>query len=129
MKHKIVIGAWSENGLPFSRKACEALAAIGVESAARHLQKYGGHTKPEWSEMSQDYVSHDRWADFDGEAIERHDPRLVKVVEDLGADACRYRATSFHFRIVEIESERYVIRKDKDHVERVVTPTTWTVIS
>jgi len=58
----------------------------------------------------------------------RHDPRLIRVIEELGAAACGEYTT---LAVVEVEGDRYFIDED-DGWETVITPKSlerrWVVI-
>ena len=65
-----------------------------------------------------------RYAELSGKEclsweIPRHDPNLIKVVEELGSDA----ASGFcaNLKIVTIEENKYYI-KEYDGLEEVITP-------
>ena len=56
--------------------------------------------------------------DADGRAYARHDPDLVKTVEDLGSKA---NGSYAHLKIKELKGNRYII-DEYDGLERVVEP-------
>lgn len=66
-------------------------------------------------EHDEHYVS--GYIDAEG-SCPRHDPELVKTVEDLGSEA---NGSCAHLKIKEIKGDRYVINEYDGH-ERVVEP-------
>lgn len=93
--NKIVYNA-CYGGFGLSRAATQALANAGVEEAAEYIREHAEQGMPFFS--------------FTPRTIPRHDPRLVKVVEDLGRTAAS--AECADLEVYEIEGRLYQIREE-----------------
>jgi hypothetical protein len=78
--------------------------------------RYGGFGLSEKAEKMLAKLKH--VSEVDTYEIPRHDPDLVKVVEELGDEANGYCA---NLRIKEIKGNKYII-DDYDGLERVLEP-------
>ena len=99
-------------GFGLSRKATQALADAGVEEAAQYIRAHKAFSLGLFS--------------FNPHSIPRHDPRLVKIVEDLGRiDAS---AECADLMVYEIDGRLYRI-EECDGMEDVIEGGShWTII-
>lgn len=93
-------------GFSLSRKAREMMACAGVESAQKHLDKHSGGSS--------------RWFDYHAHDLQRHDERLVSVVQALGSQANGWAAD---LRIAEVSGPYRI--DEYDGAESVETPNSY----
>lgn len=110
MKHKVVYHG-TYGGFNLSEIARKRLIELGHELTIEYLKLNNNDTDTDGAYYSLEYD------------IERHDPLLIQVIEELGSLAGN------NLKIVEIDSDLYYI-KECDGAETVETPESlnWVVI-
>ncbi len=101
-------------GFGLSRAATQSLANMGVEEAAQYIHDFAqiGYSEVRFS--------------FTPRSLPRHDPRLVKVVEDLGRQVVS--ADCAELDVYEIDSRLYRI-EERDGMEEVIEGgSDWTIV-
>ena len=99
-------------GFGLSRAATQALADMGVEEAAWYIEECKRSGLMTFS--------------YGARSLPRHDPRLVKVVEDLGRQVVS--ADCAELDVYEIDSRLYRI-EERDGMEEVIEGgSEWTIV-
>ncbi|HUU87899.1 MAG TPA: hypothetical protein VMX17_09110 [Candidatus Glassbacteria bacterium] len=123
-KHKVVYNACF-GGFGLSEKAAKRLVELGMIEMEKEMKEVASWTLPGLDENNK-AVGFNAVCYSLPMGIERHDSRLVQVVEELGKEAS---GTFGALRIKKISGNKYLI-DDYDGNEQVQTPEKmgWTLI-